>query len=317
MENDRLDLAQVEGLADLIEAETEMQRKQALRILSGALGEKVENWRRQLVRSAALLEATIDFVDEEIPADVLPEVLELLDGVRESLEAEVRGAAVSERIREGFEVAIVGSPNVGKSTLLNALAGREAAITSEFSGTTRDVIEVRMDLNGIPVTVLDTAGLRETGDQIEKIGIVRARNRAHMADLRVFLTEDGRPLADFSPEKEDIVLRGKSDISTGVGMPVSGKTGEGLGELTTRIAEILSSRTAGAGIAIRERHRVCMEKALAALESGKSELIHGPGRAELAAEELRIAIRAMEALIGRVDVENLLDEIFSGFCIGK
>lgn len=317
LENERLDLTQVEGLADLIDAETEMQRVQALRVLSGALGEKTETWRRQLIRSAALLEATIDFVDEEIPPDILPEVARLLANVRKSLLAEIEGTAVSERIRDGFEVAIVGPPNIGKSTLLNALAGREAAITSEFAGTTRDVIEVRMDLEGIPVTILDTAGLREAADHVEGMGIARARDRAHMADLRVFLTEDGKALADFRPEKDDLVLRGKADISMGVGMPVSGKTGEGLGELTARMAEILSCRTVGAGVAIRERHRVCMKNALATLESAQDELKHGSGRAELAAEELRGAVRAMEALTGRIDVENLLDEIFSSFCVGK
>jgi len=317
LENERLDLTQVEGLADLIDAETEMQREQALRVLSGALGERAETWRRQLIRSAALLEATIDFVDEEIPSDILPEVARLLANVRKSLLAEIEGTAVSERIRDGFEVAIVGPPNIGKSTLLNALAGREAAITSEFAGTTRDVIEVRMDLEGIPVTILDTAGLREAADHVEGMGIARARDRAHMADLRVFLTEDGKALADFRPEKDDLVLRGKADISMGVGMPVSGKTGEGLGELTARMAEILSCRTVGAGVAIRERHRVCMKNALATLESAQDELKHGSGRAELAAEELRGAVRAMEALTGRIDVENLLDEIFSSFCVGK
>jgi len=189
LENDCLDLAQVEGLSDLIEAETEAQRRQALRVLSGALGAKAEGWRTDLIRAASLLEATIDFADEEVPVDVTPEVSDLLGGVLAELKAESKGALVSERIRDGFEVAIVGPPNVGKSTLLNALAGREAAITSEVAGTTRDVIEVRMDLAGLPVTFLDTAGLRETKDAVEAIGVARALDRAVSADLRVVLTD--------------------------------------------------------------------------------------------------------------------------------
>ncbi len=160
LENERLDLAQVEGLADLIEAETEAQRRQALKVFSGVLGEKVERWRTALVRAAALIEATIDFADEEVPVDVSPEVLELIATVMLDLETEARGAKMAERIRDGFEVAIVGPPNAGKSTLLNALAGRDAAITSEVAGTTRDVIEVRMELGGLPVTLLDTALLK-------------------------------------------------------------------------------------------------------------------------------------------------------------
>ncbi|HGG65032.1 MAG TPA: tRNA uridine-5-carboxymethylaminomethyl(34) synthesis GTPase MnmE, partial [Rhodobacteraceae bacterium] len=174
LENGCLDLAQIEGLSDLLDAETEAQRKQALRVFSGALGDKAESWRSQLIRAAALLEATIDFADEDVPVDVTPEVSDLLNSVMAALKTEATGVQISERIRDGFEVAIVGAPNVGKSSLLNRLAGRDAAITSEIAGTTRDVIEVRMDLNGLPVTILDTAGLRETDDTVEGIGIERA-----------------------------------------------------------------------------------------------------------------------------------------------
>lgn len=315
--NGRLDLAQVEGLADLVEAETESQRRQALRVLSGALGEKAERWRRALIRAAALLEATIDFVDEDVPVDVSPEVLELLDGVAQELRVESEGTKISERIRDGFEIAIVGPPNAGKSTLLNALAGREAAITSEYAGTTRDVIEVRMDLRGLAVTILDTAGLRETDDVVENIGISRAIERAKAADLRVFLRDPGQAGIDLVPVEDDIELIGKSDLRPDSANGISGVTGQGVSMLVDRITSILSDRAGRAATATRERHRIAINRGISALEIARIEVLNGPDRAELAAEDLRAAIRAMDALVGRVDVENILDEIFASFCLGK
>lgn len=313
LENGRLDLAQVEGLADLIDAETEAQRRQALRVLSGAIGQRAEMWRQKLIRAAALIEATIDFADEDVPVDVSPEVLALCDDVLADLRREVAGSHAAERIRDGFEVAIVGAPNAGKSTLLNALAGREAAITSEFAGTTRDVIEIRMDIDGLAVTLLDTAGLRETFDPVEQIGIKRALDRARSADLRVFL-DSGEVVPGISPKHDDIILSGKADIT---GRGVSGKTGQGVPELIAAIGVRLLARSAGAGLVTRERHRLAIERAIGAMESARVEVERGATRAELAAADLRVAIRALEALVGRVDVENLLDEIFSSFCIGK
>lgn len=313
LENGKLDLAQVEGLADLIEAETEAQRRQALRVLSGAIGRRAEEWRGRLIRAAALIEATIDFADEDVPVDVRPEVLALIDAVLVDLRREEAGARAAERIRDGFEVAIVGAPNAGKSTLLNALAGREAAITSEIAGTTRDVIEVRMDIAGMAVTLLDTAGLRETDDRIERIGIDRALERAQCADLRVFL-DSGEQVPGIEPKGDDIVVLGKADLG---GQGVSGKTGQGLSELIAMIADRLQIRSAGAGLVIRERHRLALSRAIGAMESARHEVEKGAERAELAAADLRVAIRALEALVGRVDVENLLDEIFASFCIGK
>ena len=316
LENGRLDLAQVEGLSDLIDAETEAQRKQALRVLSGSVGEIVDRWRADLIRAAALIEATIDFADEDVPVDVTPEVATLVDGVRRAVAQELGRVHAAERIREGFEVAIVGRPNVGKSTLLNALAGREAAITSEFAGTTRDVIEVRMDIGGLAVTLLDTAGLRETDDAIEAIGVQRALERAEAADLRVFLVEkDDTPLLE--PQDGDLVVRAKGDLGGEHGLSVSGKTGLGLDVLIRRITEVLTERASGAGVMTRERHRVAMARAFEALESAHLEVSGGPDRAEFAAESLRRAARALESLVGRVDVEHLLDEIFASFCIGK
>lgn len=316
LENGRLDLARVEGLADLIDAETEAQRKQALRVFSGALGQRCETWRSQLLRAVALLEATIDFADEEVPVDVSPEVTALVEGVAEALERESAASVVGERIRSGFEVAIIGAPNVGKSTLLNCLAGREAAITSEYAGTTRDVIEVRMDLGGLPVTLLDTAGLRETTDVVESIGIARARSRADAADLRVFLVEVGQ-MPEMTPREGDIVLRAKADLLGDVSDAVSGRTGAGVSELVERIRALLSGRVAGAGIATRARHRQAMERGLVSLRAALGILPQGEAVAEVAAEELRAAIRALDSLVGRIDVEMVLDEIFASFCLGK
>lgn len=316
LENGKLDLAQVEGLADLIDAETEAQRKQAVRVFSGALGDRVESWRSKLIRSAALLEATIDFADEEVPVDVSPEVLELLGQVKEDLEREIAGTFVAERIRLGFEVALVGPPNVGKSTLLNRLAGRDAAITSDIAGTTRDVIEVRMDLKGLPVTFLDTAGLRDSEDAIESIGVTRAIDRAKSADLRVFLATPGEELM-LSPVDDDLVLHAKADLSETVENGISGKTGAGVSELVDRIQRTLQQRTSGTGLATHARHRVAMERSGDALDHALDIVARGPEQYDIAAEELRSAIRALEALVGRIDVENLLDEIFSSFCLGK
>ncbi|EEW24892.1 tRNA uridine-5-carboxymethylaminomethyl(34) synthesis GTPase MnmE [Rhodobacter ferrooxidans] len=317
LENGCLDLAQIEGLADLIDAETESQRRQALRVLSGAVGKIAQGWRHDLIRAAALLEATIDFADEDVPLDVTPEVCVLLDGLLAALRREIDGSRIAERIRDGFEVAILGAPNVGKSTLLNTLAGREAAITSEIAGTTRDVIEVRMDLGGLPVTLLDTAGLRETLDQVEGIGIQRALARAADADLRVFLLEDGIDLPGIVPGPDDILVGGKADIRGGDGLRVSGKTGEGIADLVAEITRRLVQRSGLAGTITRERHRIAIEGAIRAMESARAEVGSALPRVELAAEALHQAIRAMDSLVGRVDVENLLDEIFASFCIGK
>ncbi|MGB4910220.1 MAG: GTPase, partial [Tabrizicola sp.] len=312
-----LDLAQVEGLADLIDAETEAQRKQAVRVLSGSVGQKVDGWRRDLIRAGALLEATIDFADEDVPVDVSPEVLALIDRLMADLGREAAGVAAAERIRDGFEVAIVGAPNAGKSTLLNQLAGREAAITSEIAGTTRDVIEVRMEIAGLPVTFLDTAGLRETEDRLEQAGIDRALARAETADLRLFLT-DGPSLPGLTPTGDDLVVLNKADTRSGVsGLAVSGRTGEGLPELIARIGEILSERVGSAGALVRERHRVAVTTAIAALAESRAEVVRPDSRVELAAEHLRQAVRALDALVGRVDVDDLLGEIFASFCIGK
>ena len=317
LENGRLDLAQVEGLADLIDAETEAQRRQALRVFSGALGQRIDVWRKDLVRAAALIEATIDFADEEVPVDVSPEVRGLVAGLLLALRAELAGAAAAERVRDGFEVAIVGAPNIGKSTLLNALAGREAAITSEVAGTTRDVIEVRMDIGGLAVTLLDTAGLRSSDDVVEKIGIGRAIERATRADLRLFLQDSAGEVFDVAVEPDDIVVLGKADQRLGDIRAVSGKTGAGLDWLIAEISERLAKRAASAGLLIRERQRIALAQAIAGLEAVEALLPVALEFPELIAVELRHSLRSLEIMVGRIDVESLLDEIFSSFCIGK
>lgn len=317
LENGRLDLTQVEGLADLIDAETEAQRKQAMRVLSGALGQRVEAWRVDLVRAAALIEATIDFADEDVPVDVTPEVGGLIDRLLAQLRKELAGAQAAERVRDGFEVAIVGVPNAGKSTLLNALAGREAAITSEIAGTTRDVIEVRMDIAGLAVTLLDTAGLRESADVVERIGVDRALERARLADLRVFLLSEPNEALMLEPQSDDIVVLGKADTRSGDLTSVSGKTGVGVDWLISEISMRLEGRAASAGLLIRERQRIAMEVAVAGLDSAKVRLSRALTLPELIAADLRASMRALEMMVGRIDVESLLDEIFSSFCIGK
>jgi tRNA modification GTPase len=312
LDNGVLDLTQVEGLADLIDAETEAQRKQALRVLSGQIGQRVSNWRARLVRAAALIEATIDFADEDVPVDVTPEVRDLLQGLLVEIEREAAAVAQAERIRDGFEVAILGEPNAGKSTLLNRLAGREAAITSEIAGTTRDVIEVRMDLDGLAVTLLDTAGLRDSDDPVEREGIRRAVDRAEAADLRIFLGPDPGLVA---PREGDLIVAAKADLGGAQGLAVSGKTGAGIDALLAEISRGLSDKVAGAGIMVRERHRLALEQGAGTIRV----VLAGLGKAlpEIAAEELRRAIRALDALVGRVDVDELLGEIFASFCIGK
>lgn len=316
LENGRLDLAQVEGLADLIDAETEGQRRQAVRVFSGGLGVLAESWRSRLVRATALLEATIDFVDEDVPVDVAPEVTSLILGVVAEMEREAVGIGAAERLRDGFEVAIIGAPNVGKSTLLNRIAGREVAITSQIAGTTRDVIEVQLDLDGLPVTLLDTAGLRETDDVVEGIGVARAKERAAQADIRVhMLNTDDLPPQDMVGG--NLYIRAKADLGVTGDFAVSGRTGIGVDALIMRIGAILQDRVASIGTAIRDRHRIALQRGVADLKAALAALESGHGMTDLTAEELRSGIRAVDSLVGRVDVEHVLDEIFASFCIGK
>lgn len=312
LDNDRLDLTQVEGLADLIDAETEVQRRQAQRAFRGEVSSKVLEWRENMIHAAALIEASIDFADEDVPVDIMPDVIDTIRSVRSGLRHELDGYGVSERIRSGFEVAILGPPNAGKSTLLNTLANREVALTSKIAGTTRDIIELRTDLGGLPVTFLDTAGLRVSEDPLERAGIAKGIDRAKEADLRVFLT-DGSIMEGLEPSADDIVLRGKSDLVPG---DISGLTGDGVDRLIGQIRDRLAIRMSGASSVSRERHAQAMTAALDFLSEAEC-CIRSHEESEIVALTLRNAIMSLEDILGRVDVEDLLGDIFSRFCIGK
>jgi tRNA modification GTPase len=318
LENGRMDLTEAEGLADLIDAETSQQRRHALRTHAGAVSRQTEAWRASLLRARGLTELTIDWADEEIPEDVLPEVGRLLRELQAGMEVELSRSGPAERMRAGFEVAIVGPPNVGKSSLLNAIAQRDAAIVSEIAGTTRDVIELRFDLGGLPVVFLDTAGIREARDKVEGIGIERARRRAGAADVRLLLTApDVANGPDTGLWREgDIRVWMKCDLGLGEGdVSVSTLDGSGLTALLDMLAARLEQRSAGAGILGHVRQRLAAEQALGHVRNSLAMLDGAP--AEHLAEELRLASTALDRLVGRIGVEDVLGEVFGSFCLGK
>lgn len=314
LENGKMDLAEVEGLADLIDAETKAQLDQAQRVLDGGIAGLAEELRGALMTALALLESSIDFADEDVPQDQTEALIAMLRGVAERLRTEREGIAVAERVRDGFVVAILGAPNAGKSTLLNRIAQRDVAITSDIPGTTRDVIEVRMDLAGLPVTFLDTAGLRETVDVIERAGVDRALQRAAQADLRVFL-DDGDGTSGWDMRDGDIVVSAKSDLR-GDADGVSGKTGAGVDALLAQVSDRLQNKVAAVGAATNARHRHVMARVEGAVTSAVDGLAQGLGD-ELIAEDLRRALDDVGALVGKTGVEDILGEIFGRFCIGK
>jgi len=317
LENGQLDLNQVEALSDLIDAETESQRQQAIRVLDGSFGDAGERWRGKLLRAAALLEASIDFSDEEIPDDLSVEVIHLVEETRASISAILERSTVAAKIRTGFTVAIIGAPNVGKSTLLNSIVGRQAAITSDVAGTTRDVIECRVDLQGLAVSFLDTAGLRDSKDEIEKLGISKAYETADAADIRVFLIEEeGEPLA-ITMRDGDIVRLNKGDERGLDVEAVSGKTGQGVSELLNLIAERLAVKTPTDVVAIRERQITGLRAAESFLGRVLTLVQSDPLPFELASQELYFALSELDFVFGRIDIESVLDEIFSSFCLGK
>lgn len=322
-ENGKLDLAEAEGLADLVDAETEGQRRQALRQRRGALSAVYEGWRGKLIEAAALIEAEIDFPDEDLPGALAQRAGPILQALADDMGQHLDDAHRGERIRDGFRIAIIGPPNAGKSSLLNALAQREAAIVSDIPGTTRDVVEVRLVLAGYPVWIADTAGLREAADAIEAEGVRRALERSEEADLRIAVVEIGH---EVPPELEaairdgDLLVRSKADRvaahSSGEMLEVSALTGIGLKLLHTQIEERVAEALCHeeAPVLTRARHRRLVEEARAALLRAIPALDLGP---ELAAEDARVAADQIGRLTGRIDVEDLLGEIFSSFCIGK
>jgi tRNA modification GTPase len=313
-DNGKLDLAQVEGLADLIAAQTEAQRQQALRQMDGALSGLFETWRRQLIHALAYVEADIDFADgeDDVPDGISAQAGAIIASLQTAWTAQLADASRGERLRDGFTVAIIGPPNAGKSSLLNALAQRDVAIVSPIAGTTRDSIEVHLNLFGYPVTLIDTAGLRDTDDPVEAEGVRRARAKAAAADLNLYLTSDPQEQAPSG-----LRVQTKIDLLevAADGLAISTLTGAGLSELIS----VLSQRAATA-MAVgeapsltRARHREVLTEALTHLSSAQKQ----QHDLVLAAEELRLAARALGRITGRVDVEDVLDIIFSSFCIGK
>jgi tRNA modification GTPase len=316
-QNGKLDLTEVEALADLIAAETEAQRLLALRGVAGEARLLYEGWRARLVAIMAQVEATIDFADEDIPEDLIPKALAAAKALEKEMRAHLADGGVGERLRDGFTVAIIGAPNAGKSSLLNRLASRAAAIVTSQAGTTRDPIEVHLNLGGYPLTLIDTAGLRESDDPIEQEGVRRARERAATADLKLLLL-DGPAPPEVAAEMTGAFLRVANKIderpAPGGILGVSAMTGEGVpalvSELTRRAAERLS---VGASLPVlRARHREAVRRAILALERSVETR-----STDLLAEDLRLAARAVGSVTGRVDVDDWLDLIFREFCIGK
>ncbi|WP_158047740.1 tRNA uridine-5-carboxymethylaminomethyl(34) synthesis GTPase MnmE [Skermanella pratensis] len=326
-ENGKFDLTAAEAIADLVDAETSAQRRQALRQMEGELGRLYEDWRHRLTHALAHLEADIDFPDEDLPEGVSDQVRPVLESLIAGLRAHLDDKHRGERLRDGIHIAILGAPNAGKSSLLNALARREAAIVSERAGTTRDVVEVHLDLGGYPVVLADTAGLREAADEIESEGIRRALARAAQADLKLAVF-DATSLPDLDAQtlavvdEDALVVLNKCDRAAVPEMAVGGRatsavsavTGTGLAELLERLTAEVVRRFEAPGVPAltRARHRSALEECVASLERALSAPLP-----ELAAEDVRIAIRALGRITGRVDVEDLLDVIFRDFCIGK
>lgn len=316
VENGRLDLTRAEAIADLVNAETETQRRQAIGQYQGRLATLYDGWRTRLVRAAAWFEATIDFPDEDIPADAIEGARSELTTVANEMGAHLADGRHGEILRDGLQVAVIGAPNAGKSSLINALAQRDVAIVSDIPGTTRDVIEVRLNLRGYPVVLCDTAGLREARDVIEEEGIRRAQAKAAAADLRLVVL-DGLDHDGSAGLEGDIRIRSKADLAgtrSGPGLWVSAKTGEGLSELVDQLAEHASSHmeTGDAPVLSRARHRTAVQGA--ELHIREALAASAP---ELAAEHLRLALRDIARLTGRVDLDELLDVVFRDFCVGK
>jgi len=332
-ENGKLDLAQAEGVADLVAAETEAQRRQALEQLGGRLSEVQARWREALIQALAMLEAAVDFPDEELPADVAARAAPVIGDLLREITAAADDAERGERVREGFRIALVGAPNAGKSTLLNALIGRDAAIVHDAPGTTRDIIEAHLVLGGYKVVLADTAGLRDTPEAVESEGVRRARAWASEADLRLWLVDGASAELPDLPDEVgpgDLCLITKRDLPTGpagtwaaaaarrIGLAAAEVTARGPSDmawLRAMLEERVVSALAGAAplAATRLRHRELLLDASGRLHSALAQAEH----LELAAEDVRLAVRALDRITGRIDPEAVLGRIFATFCIGK
>lgn len=334
-ENGKLDLTEAEGLDDLIHADTDRQRRQALRQLQGLLGDRARNWRERIIEASALIEAGIDFSDEgDVPSELMAPAVKAIKALHDEITKVLAAQGHSERLRDGLVVAIAGEPNVGKSTLMNQLARREVAIVSPHAGTTRDVIEVQLDLDGYPITVIDTAGIRETDDPVEQEGVRRARARAEDADLVLWLVE-GERAADPDTTRslrtsgDDQrsggsvwIVRNKIDLGgAAAGRPagefgISASRGDGIPELVEALVNFAADffGTTEGALVTRARQRDLLGQASDSLRRSLDLVEQGE---ELAAEELRAAAYALGRLLGRVDVEDVLGTIFQKFCIGK
>ena len=318
-EHGKMDLSAIEGLADLIDSETERQRKQALRQMEGGLSLRVAEWRQALLSAMALVESDIDFSDEgDIEPETSRHAQRFIEQLISDIEKVLAGARQGQRLREGIVVIVAGPPNAGKSTLVNALSHRDIAIVSPIAGTTRDLIEVPLDLEGLPVTLIDTAGLRESSDDIESQGIARARQRVAQADLGLWLMPPD--FDDHPPTGPDwIRIRTKADLAGDVsdGLPISVLTGAGMDQLRAVLKTEIDQRLgSGDALITRERQNQALTRALLSLSQALQGLKQG-GDTELIAEDLRLAARHFGEIIGVVGVEAMLDTLFAQFCIGK
>jgi tRNA modification GTPase len=316
--NGRMDLLEAEALADLIDAETTAQRQQALRQLEGGLGEVLAGWRERLVLVLAQQEALIDFPDEDLPDEVEADLLAAVVGLRDAMRGHLDDNRRGERLREGLTIAVLGPPNAGKSTLINVLAQRDVAIVADLPGTTRDVLEARVEIGGVPVTLLDTAGLRESADPVEAEGVRRALVRAGEADLLLVAAAPGEAaLSDLPAHPRVLRVATKADLGPGdaaADMAVSARTGAGMEVLREALAAHVRALTQAAGPAplTRARHRAALQEAADSLDRA----LAAP-HPELRGEDLRLALRALGRLTGQVGVEDILDSVFLQFCIGK
>ncbi|MEN8723634.1 MAG: tRNA uridine-5-carboxymethylaminomethyl(34) synthesis GTPase MnmE [Alphaproteobacteria bacterium] len=329
--NDRLDLAEAEGLADLIHAETEHQRKQALRQMEGALSQQVEQWRAMLIGALAHIEADIDFSDEDLPDGVADAVRPKIVALHNELTASLASKG-GERVRQGISVVVTGPPNAGKSSFINRLIGRDAVIVSAEPGTTRDLVDLHLDLGGAPIILTDTAGIRDADGIVEAEGIRRAQHRVAQADLVLHMVDGANPVQPVLGDGPALVLVSKRDRADGLdnlasgwadelGVPVAAlsmKSDDGwdaaVGALENLVQDLTAIGTGDGAVLTRARHR----QAVAACAEGLARFLAADGLPEeLVAEELRLAMRALGRITGRVDVEDLLDVVFSDFCIGK